>query len=67
MTYVERDLLAPVAEAIDQVEKATGLSIIVDGPTDDIPSGTRPIYVDRYWTPNSPVLLAWSRSGQCVV
>ena len=49
-----------VAEAIGEVEDATGLSFIVDGSTSEKPSRSRPMDVDRYRREHAPVLLAWS-------
>ncbi len=50
-----------VAEAISEVEKASGLSFVIDGPTAERPpSGKWFAYTDGYNVLNSPVLLAWS-------
>lgn len=49
-----------VDEAISEVEKATGLSIVLDGSTSERPSSSRPIDVARYRSEDTPVLLAWS-------
>ena len=53
-----------VDQAIDRVKKASGLSIVVDGTTDEKPSRERPIHVDRYDPVYAPVLLAWSDPKQ---
>lgn len=49
-----------VAEAIDRVHDATGLSFVIDGPTDERPRGGRPVSVEGYDSYPTPVLLAWS-------
>lgn len=53
-----------VDEAISEVEKASGLSFVIDGMTDEAPSKKRPVHLDRYSTAYAPVLLSWSDSRE---
>jgi len=49
-----------VGEATQRVTDATGISFVYDGPTKELPSGTRPIYQpQRYGEEWAPVLIAW--------
>jgi hypothetical protein len=64
---VVNDALAPpgseglVADAATVVSAATGLRIVVDGPTDEQPARDRPLRdPPRYGRGWSPVLVAWS-------
>ena len=48
-------------EAAHSVSAATGLAMVVDGPTDEVPREDRPpLNVARYGNRWSPVLVAWS-------
>jgi hypothetical protein len=48
-------------EAAQSVSAATGLALVVDGPTDEAPRDDRPpLDVARYGNRWSPVLVAWS-------
>lgn len=49
-----------LVEAIDAVSDATGLTIEVEGPTDEPPSADRPPIVDRYGDRWAPVLVSWT-------
>ncbi len=68
---VVNDVLAPpmadqlVAEAIGEVERATGLRLRVTGTTDEQPNEHRPSrQQDRYGDRWAPVLLAWTTPEQ---
>lgn len=68
---VVNDALAPpradllVAEAIGEVERATGLRLRVTGTTDEQPAEHRPSrQQDRYGDRWAPVLLAWTTPEQ---
>lgn len=65
--YVVRPLNQPpsgpaaVAQAVASLSAATGLTFIDDGPTDEVPSGSREPYLpDRYGDRWAPVLVAWA-------
>lgn len=60
---------APVVEeAIDAVRRATGLSFVIDGATDEAPSSQRaPYQPDRYPKRWAPVLVAWSDPAESPV
>ena len=65
--YVVRPLNQPpsgpaaVAQAIASLSAATGLTFIDDGPTDEVPTGSREPYLpDRYGDRWAPVLIAWA-------
>jgi hypothetical protein len=48
-------------DALDAVRRATGLTIVIDGPTDEAPVARRlPYQPDRYPARWAPVLVAWS-------
>jgi hypothetical protein len=48
-------------EALDSVRRATGLALVVDGPTDEAPNPKRPPYQpSRYADRWAPILVAWS-------
>jgi len=50
-----------VAQAVASLSAATGLTFIDDGPTDEVPSGSREPYLpDRYGDRWAPVLVAWA-------
>jgi hypothetical protein len=49
-----------LAEAVDEVEKATGLVMVDDGATDEAPSKERAARDDHYGDYWSPVLISWS-------
>lgn len=49
-----------LAEAIDVVSDATGLTLEVEGPTDEPPSADRPPIVDRYGDRWAPMLVSWT-------
>jgi hypothetical protein len=54
------DSLDLVQTATQRVTDATGVTFIDDGPTTELPSGTRPIYQpQRYGQEWAPVLIAW--------
>ena len=54
-----------VQQALDSVSRATGLSFVVDGLTDEAPAPARPPYQpDRYGERWAPVLISWSDPGQ---
>ena len=68
---VVNDAIAPqhgdrlVDEAIDRVQRATGLRLRVIGPTDELPAEHRPNRQrDRYGDRWAPVLLAWTTPEQ---
>ena len=53
-----------LAEAVLELQRVTGLVLVEEGPTDEVPSQTRPatvpeLYGDRW----APVLVAWSDEG----
>lgn len=50
-----------LAEALAEVQRATGLQFTLDGPTDEPPPAERqPFQPDRYGDRWAPVLVAWS-------
>lgn len=50
-----------LGEALVAVSQATGLQLVIEGGTDEPPSGRRqPVQVDRYGNRWAPVLVAWS-------
>ena len=52
---------ALLADAVAEVEAATGLQVTVEGPTDEVPDpGREPVQRDRYGDRWAPVLVAWS-------
>lgn len=56
---------AILTTAIDRVSAATGLSLVVDGPTDEVASVDRPNTDQaRYGTGWSPVLVAWTNPNR---
>jgi len=68
---VVNDRLAPTGtdgllqSAVDEVSTASGLRIVVDGPTDEPPSRARPLRDPaRYGSRWSPVLVAWTTPHQ---
>jgi len=55
------DGMALLRRALTRVSQATGLQIVVDGPTAEIPSAGRAPYQPRRYGPRwAPVLLSWS-------
>lgn len=51
--------------AVDEVSAASGLHIVVDGPTDELPSPARPVHdLLRYGPGWSPVLVSWTTPSQ---
>lgn len=56
---------ALVREALDIIGTATGLSFVVEGPTDEASSTERPAFQPgRYGDRWAPVLIAWSDPGE---
>lgn len=50
-----------LAEALERVRRATGLQIVVDGPTDEVADNQRKAYQpDRYPDRWAPVLVEWT-------
>lgn len=57
-------VLEEVRDAVDRVEKASGLKFEEDGATREKPSGNRrPIQPGRYGDRWAPLLIAWSAQG----
>jgi hypothetical protein len=55
---VGRDL---TLEAIAEIHRATGMSLLVEGDSDEVPAVDRPVYqLERYGDRWAPVLVAWS-------
>jgi len=50
--------------ALAEVEKATGLTFIDDGPTDEAPTDERAVQEKRYGKSWSPVLISWSDANE---
>jgi hypothetical protein len=54
------DSIDLVRAATQRVTDATGITFVYDGPTNELPSGTRPIFQpQRYGQEWAPVLIAW--------
>lgn len=69
--YVINDRTAPkgsdrvLHEAIDEVSRATGLTFVDDGASDEVPVWKRPLYQPkRYGDRWAPVLIAWSDQAE---
>lgn len=55
------DGMALLRRALTRVSRATGLQIVVDGPTSEIPSAGRAPYQPRRYGPRwAPVLISWT-------
>ncbi|GAC1312346.1 MAG: hypothetical protein NVSMB12_02170 [Acidimicrobiales bacterium] len=53
-----------VAQALQILSAASGLSFVNDGSTNEIPSSNRPIDQPRYGSGHSPLLIAWARKSE---